>query len=53
MSTVVKPTQANSPFMKRVRSRISVTAVTTRRSISRKSPASGVISIPARRLMMA
>ena len=40
MTTVSKPTQAYNPFMKRLRSGRALSASTTRRSISRKSPAS-------------
>ena len=40
MITLRKPTQAYSPFMKRLRSGSDFSASTTRRSIRRKSPAS-------------
>ncbi|CFN81685.1 Uncharacterised protein [Bordetella pertussis] len=42
----MKPTQAYSPFMKRVRSGSATRASTTRRSIRRKSPACGGTSTP-------
>ncbi len=46
------PTQETSPRMKRCRSRIVLSASTTRRDISRKSPAStGIVTFVSRRVM--